>query len=191
LIYDQTESGPFDGIVIGLVGDTALPEELQVATKLTSLLKPDGRLLLRKGERDLCRMERILRSLKFAGFVSIKEEGDFVSASSPVYVPGTRFDINTKTVLPPKGEATSVKSLWNKLAEDNEDDEMIDTNELLTEEDLQKPNPESLRVCNTTGVRKACANCVCGLAQELDAESAEEQRKENKAMPSSSCGSVR
>lgn len=182
------ETGLFDGISIGFVGNTALPEELNVLTKIASLLKPDGRILLRKGERDLCRMERILRSLKFAGFVSIEEQGELVSASTPNYAAGTRFDINTKALLAPKSEASS-QSLWSKLAEDNQDD-LIDTDQLLTEDDLKQPDPESLRVCGTTGVRKACANCVCGLAQELDAEASEQNRQVNKAMPSSSCGSV-
>jgi hypothetical protein len=183
-----TVTGTFDGVAIGFVGDSALPEELSTLTKVSELLKLDGRLLLRKGERDLCRMERIVRSLKFAGFVNIKEEGDLVSASTPAYESGARFDIANGTPL--AALVPDSKSVWAELADNDADDGIIDTDQLLTEEDLKRPDPESLRVCGTTGVRKACANCVCGLAQELDAEAAGEQRKTNSALPSSSCGSV-
>ena len=34
--------------------------------------------------------------------------------------------------------------------------ELVDDSELLGEEDLVKPDPASLRVCGTTGRRKAC-----------------------------------
>jgi len=55
--------------------------------------------------------------------------------------------------------------------EDIDDDtvELVDDKTLLSEEDLVKPDPASLRVCGTTGKRKACKDCSCGLAEELDA----------------------
>jgi len=64
------------------------------------------------------------------------------------------------------------------------DDELVDDDELLGEEDKKEPDPKELKVCGTTGVRKACKNCSCGLAQELD----EEARKQNPTQKSS-CGS--
>lgn len=159
--------------------------------QIATLLKPEKHLLLRKGERDLCRMERILRALKFAGFVSIQEQGDLVITSTPAYVPGARFHLSSSAALPAASQSNGTKKVWEELASDNVNDDLIDTDELLTEDDLKRPDPESLRVCGTTGVRKACANCVCGLAEELDAEAADERRKNKSAIPSSSCGSVR
>lgn len=71
----------------------------------------------------------------------------------------------------------------------DEDDEMIDADELLDEEDKQKPTSESLRVCSTTGKRKACKDCSCGLAAELEAEVVGKNVDPNPTQKSS-CGSV-
>lgn len=79
-----------------------------------------------------------------------------------------------------------VEKVW-KLEDD--DDEMIDADELLDEEDKQKPTSESLRVCSTTGKRKACKDCSCGLAEELDAEAKGASVDPNQTQKSS-CGSV-
>ena len=70
--------------------------------------------------------------------------------------------------------------------EDIEDDtvELMDDSELLNEEDLVKPDPASLRVCGTTGKRKACKDCSCGLKEEL-----EDGKEPTKKDFTSSCGS--
>lgn len=85
-----------------------------------------------------------------------------------------------------KKPATEAKKVWKIDVDD--DEEMIDADDLLDEEDKQKPTPESLRVCATTGKRKACKDCSCGLAEELESEG-----NKKKAAPTqkSSCGSVR
>lgn len=71
----------------------------------------------------------------------------------------------------------------------DDDDEMMDPDDLLDEEDKKKPTQESLRVCSTTGKRKACKDCSCGLAEELEAESNGVNLVAN-AIQKSSCGSV-
>lgn len=84
-----------------------------------------------------------------------------------------------------KKPAVDVKKVWKIDVDD--DEEMIDADDLLDEEDKQKPAPESLRVCSTTGKRKACKDCSCGLAEELESES---NKKKANATQKSSCGSV-
>ena len=71
---------------------------------------------------------------------------------------------------------------------EDEDEELINDDELLDEEDRRKPDPSSLRVCATTKKRKACANCTCGLADEIEQEKLAEIR-ENTQNAKSSCGS--
>ena len=86
-----------------------------------------------------------------------------------------------------KPAAAAANKVW-KLDVDDED-EMIDADDLLDEEDKKLPTSESLRVCSTTGKRKACKDCSCGLADELEAESKGKAIDPNPTQKSS-CGSV-
>ena len=79
-----------------------------------------------------------------------------------------------------KPSAPPKPSVWS-VALDDDDVDLVDPDTLLNEADLQKPDEESLRVCGTTGKRRACADCSCGLAEELAGE--------KKETPKSSCGS--
>ncbi|NWU89360.1 CPIN1 protein, partial [Upupa epops] len=76
--------------------------------------------------------------------------------------------------------------LWTLSANDMNDEEMdlLDSDELLDSEDLKKPDPSSLRApsCKEMGKKKACKNCTCGLAEEL------EQEKKSSSLPKSACG---
>lgn len=87
-----------------------------------------------------------------------------------------------------KKPSATTNKVWKLDVDD--DDEMINADDLLDEEDKQKPTSESLRVCSTTGKRKACKDCSCGLAEELDAE-AKGQKVDPTPTQKSSCGSVR
>uniref|UniRef100_G3SPW0 Anamorsin n=1 Tax=Loxodonta africana TaxID=9785 RepID=G3SPW0_LOXAF len=79
--------------------------------------------------------------------------------------------------------------LWTLSANDMEDDSMdlIDSDELLDPEDLKRPDPASLRAasCGEGKKRKACKNCTCGLAEELEKEKSKEQKI---SQPKSACG---
>merc|ERR1712127_38843 len=62
--------------------------------------------------------------------------------------------------------------------------ELVDDSTLLDEADLVKVDPASLRVCGTTGKKKACKDCSCGLREELDSG-----KEPTTKSVSSSCGS--
>merc|ERR1712098_927532 len=67
----------------------------------------------------------------------------------------------------PTAPATSTaSSVWTLEDMDDDTVELVDDQTLLGEEDLTKPDPASLRVCGTTGKRKACKDCSCGLREE-------------------------
>ena len=76
------------------------------------------------------------------------------------------------------------KAVWS--LDDFEDDEvdLVDPDTLIDEADMEKPDSASLRVCGTTGKRKACKDCSCGLAEEL----ADGKEPTTKSV-NSSCGS--
>lgn len=98
------------------------------------------------------------------------------------------YEVGSKAKLSfAKKPATTPNKVWKLDVDD--DDEMINADDLLDEEDKLKPTSESLRVCSTTGKRKACKDCSCGLAEELDAE-AKGQNIDPNPTQKSSCGSV-
>jgi len=76
------------------------------------------------------------------------------------------------------------KKVWSLADMDDDDVDLIDQDDLLDEEDLVKPDQASLRVCGTTGKRKACKDCSCGLAEELSTG-----KEPTKKSFTSSCGS--
>ncbi|KAK7590930.1 hypothetical protein V9T40_002543 [Parthenolecanium corni] len=84
------------------------------------------------------------------------------------------------TLVDTTEKVDNVASVW-KL---DDEDEYIDADDLLNEDDVKKPDPSSLKVCGTTGKRKACKDCSCGLAEELEAE-----MKKDTSGAKSSCGS--
>lgn len=105
-----------------------------------------------------------------------------ILANKPNYEIGSAMKLNFGK---PAVKAETAK-VW-KL--DDDDEEEINEDDLLDEEDKKKPEEASLRVCGTTGKRKACKDCSCGLAEELNAEKSG-QAPVDTANAKSSCGSV-
>ncbi|XP_054286865.1 anamorsin homolog [Macrosteles quadrilineatus] len=175
---------------------------IQILGEVLRLLKPSGsfvfRTVVQKGHRT---ETEILSSLKVCGWIETKlldvdltgEEKSEITSSlkgsepfkvvevvskKPKYEVGASSQLSFKKAVP-----TSVAAVW-KL-EDTVEDDLIDDDQLLDEEDLKKPDPASLKVCGTTGKRKACKNCSCGLADELASEG---EKKEPAETKTSSCG---
>lgn len=90
----------------------------------------------------------------------------------------------------PSADPAAVK-LWTLSANDINDDDvdLLDSDDLLDQDDLKKPLPSSLRASGcgegSEKKRKACKNCSCGLAEELQ----EEKSKSAAPKPAiSACG---
>ncbi|XP_056646608.1 anamorsin homolog [Diorhabda sublineata] len=145
------------------VGDTLISNIFKVLT-------PNGKLIITKVEDK----EQTKLYLITKGFMNVQILEECITASKPNFKSGSSAQIK----LPKK------PAVW-KLDDDLEDDvETIDPDDLLDEDDMQKPDPTSLRVCATTGKRKACKDCSCGLAEELASKDVT-----TKDTPKSSCGS--
>ncbi|XP_065160145.1 anamorsin homolog isoform X2 [Atheta coriaria] len=129
-------------------------------------IKPNGKLLVHPAEAS----NNIEFTLKTSGFINVQSDNGIYVCDKPGYEIGSSSKLTLKK---PAG------AVW-KL---DDDDDAIDPDNLLDEDDLKKPSIESLRVCGTTGKRKACKDCSCGLAEELAGE------KPAVDLPKSSCGS--
>jgi hypothetical protein len=88
-----------------------------------------------------------------------------ISGRKPRWERGIKFSLEKKKTK--KGESSSVSALaW----EDDDQDEVIDEDALLTEKDKAKPTAEDGVGCPPT--RKPCKDCTCGRKEE-------EEMKEN------------
>ncbi|XP_060644516.1 anamorsin homolog [Drosophila nasuta] len=142
--------------------------------KLLHMLKPSGKLHL---IAYIGTAASLLQEIKLSGFINCSEdsEANTLTAEKPGYETGSSARLSF-------AKKSSGVNVW-KISGD--DEELIDEEGLLDEEDKQKPDPAGLRVCSTTGKRKACKNCSCGLAEELESEKSAKAATEN---VKSSCG---
>lgn len=147
-----------------------------------SLLKEGGRFLafVSNATRD-----GIVSELKLAGFVDTSCQDNFISAAKPSYAVGSSMPLSF--AKKPAVSNGTTAGVWSLSALQDDDVDLVDEESLLTEEDKVKPDAESLRVCGTTGKRKACKDCSCGLAEELEGEKAAQAKATSGVK--SSCGS--
>jgi len=152
----------FDVALSGWLGDPPPQHSEQLLDQLLQLLRPGGQLQL----RDV-RGAAVSRQLLLAGYTGSSGSGDGVTANKPDFEVGSSAPLR----LPQAAPSPAAAAVWTLSSSDALDDdlELVDEDELLDEQDRQKPDPASLRVCGTTGKRKACKDCSCGLAEELDA----------------------
>ncbi|OQR71948.1 anamorsin-like [Tropilaelaps mercedesae] len=150
--------------------------------KIQKSLKPSGKIVLTSEDAT-----EAIKQLRLNGFMNINE---LPSTAGRVHVTGERPNFKLGSIAQLKigdsatASAPSEKKVWTLDADDVED--IVDEDELLLEEDKQKPNKEDLK-CATTGKKKACKNCTCGLAEELEKEA--RMKKAASEQPKSSCGS--
>ncbi|KAM6926333.1 anamorsin isoform 1-T2 [Lycodopsis pacificus] len=162
--------------------------------------------------------EKLLSALKLSGFMSVTEvskaelspealsslrtatgyQGNTlsrvrISASKPTFEVGSssqiKLSFGKKPAEKPALDPNAVK-MWTLSANDMDDDDvdLVDSDALLDEDDLKKPDPACLKAptCGEGATKKkACKNCTCGLAEELE----ESKGNQETNLPKSACGS--
>ncbi|KAM7352556.1 cytokine induced apoptosis inhibitor 1 [Cochliomyia hominivorax] len=146
--------------------------------KLLQLLKPKGKLHLL---RFVGSAESLQQELKLSGFINTKLSETSITTEKPGYETGSAVKLSFAK------NTTKPAAVWKIDGDEVAEEDLINEDDLLDEEDKKKPDPETLRVCGTTGKRKACKDCSCGLAEELAAEKAKTKVETQNAK--SSCGS--
>lgn len=171
----------FDAIIFifkqSCTNDAFLIEALKV-------LKPEGSIVIyellpkdKQSDNAVTYKERISK-LKLNGFKikdeykSLNSNEEVKSLLSKVYdnvdcvyeitAQKPSFEIGSSVAINFGKQKSNVWKLDDAVEED-----LVDENELLDETDIVKPDASNLRVCSTTGKRKACKDCSCGLAEEL------------------------
>ncbi|XP_065184704.1 anamorsin homolog [Sycon ciliatum] len=176
---------------VGHVTNMRSPEKLHSALVLSGFTNVSQPAAVQQSAEDRAQLCAALAeqrgvSAELAQTVTLTE----VRAQRPAYEVGASSALplsfakkaTNGTSTEPQG---NVASVWKLSANDLGDDdiELMDEDDLLDESDKAKPDPSTLRVCGTTGKRKACKDCSCGLAEELAGE------KQSASKPTSACGS--
>lgn len=206
----------FDVVLSGILYPQSIVHSIELLGEIARIVKPQGKVVLQEAtveqsaQNGLKTREKLFSTLKICGFVDVCEpstvaieEKDKDNLKSILHTSETleivevlcnkpNFEVGSSAKLSFANSSVQAKpspeiaSVW-KLNSTDDDLETIDSSTLLDEKDLEKPDPASLRVCGTTGKRKACKNCSCGLAEELAAENNSESKPDNNTK-SSACG---
>ncbi|KAJ9575887.1 hypothetical protein L9F63_007199, partial [Diploptera punctata] len=172
----------FDIVLSGVIFPQTIKHTIELLSELLRLVKPQGKIILREAELKTTSLTDLeIQTLK--DLLNAKDDVKTVEieCQKPNFEVGSSskllFGNKTAEVKP-----ANVADVWKLDDTVDEDIETIDENDLLEEEDLKRPDQTSLRVCGTTGKRKACKNCTCGLAEELEGKNQPTTTK------TSSCG---
>merc|ERR1712130_618729 len=204
----------FDLVYSGCLGLATITHDLDLMAQIAKLLSPGGQLTMVQAVNEGQNAENLKSTAVLAGLTSSSNPIKATTESLPALLEATvsklgkvelyihsafkpQHEVGASRLLSfakltpaaaapaPTAPATSTaSSVWTLEDMDDDTVELMDDSTLLAEEDLVKPDPSSLRVCGTTGKRKACKDCSCGLKEELD--SGKEVKKKDFT---SSCGS--
>ena len=138
------------------------------ASKLVNQIKLAGLITVQEPKTLKSLNSNQLKTIR--EILSIAEADIFqivrIGCSSPSFTSGSAKPLSFAQKIK-KPEKKPKKKVWSLADMYDDDVDLIDQDELLDEEDMAKPDQATLRVCGTTGKRKACKDCSCGLAEEI------------------------
>ncbi|KAA0186384.1 hypothetical protein HAZT_HAZT004789 [Hyalella azteca] len=181
LAQSSLPSSKYDLALLGLCFPFASEAPIELLSEISRLLKPSGKLVVASSSVDL-----ILSNLRLSGYTDVRVVGD-VNLTDEQKSASTGVAVKEILACKPDFEMGSSMPLSFASKSSNVSETLDDPDDLLTEEDKVKPDAASLKVCGTTGERKACKNCSCGLKEELESEMQAEKDAAKKDFKSS-CG---
>ncbi|CAF3372282.1 unnamed protein product [Rotaria socialis] len=203
LFESQRGTSSCDIILFDLVSKNDAPTNLDLLNEFFRLLHPNGYLITHV---EHLKQKQTIDHFKMCGFSScnpldanssflignktddVKRHGSLWLCQKPSFDIGYSVPLRKAGISLVRQVSTTGggKRVWTLEGDDDDDDDgIIDTDNLLDDNDRGKPDVKSY-TCGTTssGVRKACKNCSCGLAEELEQEEHTQAQQNIK----SSCG---
>lgn len=187
------QKSTFDVALSGFLPQSSYIHTADILAEILRILKPNGQLIAREPAEGRP-AEKFCSALKLSGFTKVTElnvgstdeEGGKMTqfkAFKPNFEVGksSRLPLSFSKKAPKK---TEVAQVWKLSADDDgENGELIDSDLLLDDIDLKRPDPATLKSCGGDKKKKrACKNCSCGLAEEL-------ATGVQSSAPKSACGS--
>lgn len=159
--------GRAESVVIGVV--SVKDVDVDSVALVSKVVKPGGSVIF---ERIVGDVAELVDRLKLGGLVDgVVEEGGSVKAKRPSYATGAKVSLSWATAV----------------IEAAEDDEIVDENELLEGDDEFDPKSRAVKANGKKAAgRKPCANCTCGLKEEIENELLAKKPEEAQ----SACGNV-
>ncbi|XP_067834700.1 anamorsin [Heptranchias perlo] len=171
--------------------------KLKTGAQLTSALKLAGYTEICKFGNESLTAEQLSSIRQSLGYLGTNLVKMGIKAKKPNFEVGSSSQLKLSFVKKPKPLLEkpeldpSTTKAWTLSATDmnDADVDLIDSDELLDEEDLKKPDPASLRAMDCGDGKKkkrACKDCTCGLAEELGGKGPKDVKT---LQVKSSCGS--
>jgi hypothetical protein len=195
LTASNHQQSTFDCILANLLTPDSAVYSAETLANYLRILKPKGFLVA--FHKDSPKLES---ELTLGGYLSLqKEVADSVLS---IYAEKPNFEIGVSRPLKFAAKVQEAKKqeavvgekpkVWQFSADDVQEDDLINTDELLDAVDVLKPVVDANFDCGTSkeGKKKACKNCTCGLAEEIESEASDKQKKNVAASNvKSACGS--
>ena len=175
----------------------------ELSAELFRILKPKSKISFHYCIKDREAGQILTNDLKIQGFVDIMVAKDTSTEDRFLVCQKPEFDYNMSVGIKLKPTSKNINTLpnkasinddenkktWKMALNDLTEDDLIDENDLL-KDDIVVPNVTN--DCGTgnvpaAGVKRACANCTCGLAEQEQLESSNGDKQAATAAKSA-CG---
>lgn len=189
LSMSNHQQSSFDIILSNLLTKSTSQTSQKSLVNYLSLLKPNGKYI--EIAKDLNTLESELKMNGYKNVITEKIDDNMVyQAEKPDFEVGAKSKLKFKSKPAENKDTNGAQKVWKFSANDMNEDDLINTDDLLDDLDLKKPEVQ-VRDCGTSkeGKKKACKGCVCGLAEEIEAEATGQIKKNNAPAAKSACGS--